>query len=103
MVCHPCVSFLATGTTQALVTKQPSQPSSQLVKRQGRTMHVDRRLAGSMHSSGRECGSLVQEPYMRLLATRLHTIPVYYDDRMVADAQSYSPSSGKPRAVVERG
>lgn len=31
----------------------------------------------------------------------LHTIPVYYDDRMVADAQSYSPSAGKPRAVVE--
>ncbi|MCC7182360.1 MAG: hypothetical protein IT509_02170 [Rhodocyclaceae bacterium] len=28
-------------------------------------------------------------------------IPVFYDERMVADAQSYSPSAGKPRDVVE--
>lgn len=28
-------------------------------------------------------------------------IPVFYDMRMVADAQSYSPSAGKPHAVVE--
>ena len=30
----------------------------------------------------------------------LTAIPVYYDDRMVADAESFSPSAGKPRAVV---
>lgn len=28
-------------------------------------------------------------------------IPVFFDVRMVADAQSYSPSAGKPQAVVE--
>ena len=31
----------------------------------------------------------------------LRAIPVFYDDRMVADAQSFSPSAGKPREVVE--
>ena len=31
----------------------------------------------------------------------LDAIPVFYDPRMVADAQSYSPSAGKPREVVE--
>jgi len=31
----------------------------------------------------------------------LAVIPVFYDPRMVADAQSYSPSAGKPREVVE--
>lgn len=31
----------------------------------------------------------------------LAAIPVFYDPRMVADAQSYSPSAGKPREVVE--
>jgi acetoin utilization deacetylase AcuC-like enzyme len=31
----------------------------------------------------------------------LAAIPVFYDARMVADAQSYSPSAGKPREVVE--
>ena len=30
----------------------------------------------------------------------LTTIPIYYDERMVADARSYSPSAGKPREVV---
>ncbi len=30
----------------------------------------------------------------------LAAIPVFYDPRMVADAQSYSPSAGKPREVV---
>jgi acetoin utilization deacetylase AcuC-like enzyme len=30
----------------------------------------------------------------------LAAIPVHYDERMVADAESFSPSAGKPRAVV---
>ena len=31
----------------------------------------------------------------------LAALAVYYDARMVADAQSFSPSAGKPRAVVD--
>lgn len=31
----------------------------------------------------------------------LHSIPVFYDDRMVAQTESFSPSAGKPREVVE--
>lgn len=31
----------------------------------------------------------------------LTALPVFYDARMVADAQSFSPSAGKPRDVVE--
>lgn len=31
----------------------------------------------------------------------LAALPVFYDARMVADAQSFSPSAGKPREVVE--
>ena len=31
----------------------------------------------------------------------MHALPVFYDDRQVADAESFSPSAGKPRAVVE--
>ncbi len=31
----------------------------------------------------------------------LAAIPVFYDERMVANAQSYSPSAGKPREVVD--
>lgn len=34
------------------------------------------------------------------LARPLSTISVFYDDRMVADAHSFSPSAGKPREVV---
>lgn len=30
----------------------------------------------------------------------ISAIPVYYDDRMVANAESFSPSAGKPRDVV---
>ena len=33
-------------------------------------------------------------------ATPLPAIPVFYDPRMVAEAESFSPSAGKPRAVV---
>ena len=31
----------------------------------------------------------------------LASVPVFFDERMVADAESFSPSAGKPRAVVE--
>ena len=30
-------------------------------------------------------------------------IPVFYNPRMVTDAQSFSPSAGKPAKVVESG
>lgn len=38
---------------------------------------------------------------MSSLIEPLSAIPVYYDERMVADVRSYSPSAGKPREVVE--
>lgn len=28
-------------------------------------------------------------------------IPVFYDDKMIADIASFSPSAGKPRGVME--
>lgn len=34
-------------------------------------------------------------------ARPLSAIPVFYDNRMVANAHSFSPSAGKPRAVVQ--
>lgn len=38
---------------------------------------------------------------LRKVRPRLPAISVFYTDEMVADAQSYSPSAGKPREVVE--
>jgi acetoin utilization deacetylase AcuC-like enzyme len=31
----------------------------------------------------------------------MHALPIYYDTRQLADAESFSPSAGKPREVVE--
>jgi acetoin utilization deacetylase AcuC-like enzyme len=35
------------------------------------------------------------------LQTKVHTIPVFYSDDMLADSDSFSPSARKPKAVVD--
>jgi acetoin utilization deacetylase AcuC-like enzyme len=35
------------------------------------------------------------------LQTKVNTIPVFYSEEMLADSDSFSPSAGKPKAVVD--
>lgn len=47
------------------------------------------------------CGN--REEFRMTASQSITAIPVFYNPRMVADAQSFSPSAGKPAKVVESG